>query len=72
MMQIEAALLLPFTIANVLANSNPHTFRFLLMVASGSSPDSSALVLVANQTLKEINLNLFQLKYNTNDTHVSN
>ena len=64
MMQVEATLLLPFTIANVLADSNPHTFGFLLMVANGSSPDSSALVLAANQTLKEINLNFFQLKYN--------
>ena len=75
MMQVEAALLLPFTIANVvLANSSPHTFVFLLMVASESSPDSTALVLAANHAdIEGDQPKPFsaEVQY-TNDTHVSN
>ena len=74
LMQVTAVLLLSVSLASVVhAASHPYTFNFLLMVASGSSPDSSAVVSTVDQTLEEIN-NIpfpFQLKYIKNDTKVS-
>ena len=53
------------------ANSST-TFKFLLMVASRSKPNSSAVVSALDQTVKEINMNFpFQLKYDISDSQVS-
>ena len=65
-MQGTAVLLLLVSIVSVvLAAGSSHTFKFLLMMASGSSPDSFAVVSAVDQTLEEINRVIpFQLKYN--------
>ena len=48
------------------------TFKFLLMVASGRSPDSSAVVSTVDRTVKEINVTFpFQLKYDVSYGQVS-
>ena len=42
------------------------------MVASGRSPDSSALVSTVDRTVEEINVTFrFQLKYDVSDSQVS-
>ena len=63
-------LLLASTAASiVLAVEN---LKFLLMVASGRSPDTSAVVSAVDQTLEEINMTFsFQLNYKISDTQVS-
>ena len=65
-------LLLFRTNSSVFAVNNSTTHKFLLMVASGSSPDASEVVSAAKQALEVINrIFPFQLKYTINDTHVS-
>ena len=52
---VLALLVLGSTASVVLAANNSTSIKFLLMVASGSSPDSSAVVPSVDQTLEEIN-----------------
>ena len=53
------------------ADSNTTTISFLLMVASGSSPDFSTLVPAMDQTLEEINMEFkFEMKYKFGDNKV--
>ena len=70
LVQVTAVLLLLVT--SVHAVNNTTTLNVLLMLASGPSQDSSAVVSAVNQTLEEINVNFsFQMKYNISDTQVS-
>ena len=55
-MGVAVALLLLFGIARAVhAANNSTTLTFLLMVTSGSSPDSSAIVSAVDKTLEAIN-----------------
>ena len=68
---IAAQLLLVSTASLVLATDSSTSFKFVLMVASGSSPNSSEVVSAVNQTLEEINTTFpFQLKHIISDTQV--
>ena len=67
---VSAILLVSSTLVH--ADSNTTVISFLLMVASGRSPDFSTLVPTVDQTLEEINMELkFNMKYKINDTEVS-
>ena len=64
--------LLASTTIPVFTTKTSTTFKFLLMVASGRSPDSSALVSTVDRTVEEINVTfLFQLNNDVSDGHVS-
>ena len=69
---MKFVLLLVSTACVVSEANNSTTHKFLLMVASGSSPDSSAVKSAVDQTLEQINMTFsFQLKYNISDTQVN-
>ena len=69
---VQGTAVLLLLVSSVCAVNNTTTLNFLLMVASGPSQDSSAVVSAVNQTLKEVSVNFsFQLKYNISDTQVS-
>ena len=62
-------------LAGQIVGSYASPFKFLLMVASGSNPDSSAVVSAVNQTLEEINTDASilpgrRLEYVLRDTEV--
>ena len=65
-----AILLVSSTLVHAVPNTT--TISFLLMVASGSSPDFSTLVPAVDQTLEEINMEFsFQMNYKANHNKVS-
>ena len=65
-----AILLVSSTLVQAVPNTT--TISFLLMVASGSSPDFSTLVPAVDQTLEEINMEFsFAMNYKTNHNKVS-
>ena len=61
-------------VSSTLVQAVPNTtaISFLLMVASGSSPDFSTLVPAVDQILEEINMEFsFQMNYKANHNKVS-
>ena len=67
---VSAILLVSSTLVQAVPNTT--AISFLLMVASGRSPDFSTLVPTVDQTLEEINMkSKFNMKYKINDTEVS-
>ena len=74
-MQASSVLLLLVSTASVVlaASNDSDAHNFLLILASGGSPDSSATLSAVDHTLKEINMVFpFQLKYNASDNQVRN
>ena len=67
---VQILLVSTASVASVANSSAVH--KFVLMVTSGSSPDSSTVVSAVDQTLEQINMTFpFKLKYTSNDTQVS-
>ena len=65
-------LLLARTTSAAFTANTSTTFKFLLMVASGQSLDSSTVVSTVDRIVEEINVTFpFQLNYDVSDGQVS-